>query len=565
MTHYSGWFVQNQKIFVTDWKGKSRFFCPEIQVTRRYQDIATKAYILKLKFRVSNQIESVKIARRQLAEKLLAELIDKGFSITATEHNAVTLAEILMEQEALLPIGFCHTKLGYHYIHGQRYFLSRTEMTGAVQSMYVGNQDLSMSGTLEAWLAFVQDAVHKNPLLILPLAMGASAPVATRLKFSGYTDETLLWALIGATSSGKTTCLRLACSPWGKPSGEGLIDNLTGTEKYFIASLAAREGYPNFLDETSAVTWDFSKMIYTVALSREGGRCNPDGTPKKRKIWSGAVVFTGETSLFLQSSKKGGLHARLIEFPFPWFGSDGQQAEAVGRFVSKNHGTAWVPFMQELEAIEDIDLEQRVDQAMKEIKKTIVIHEGSIETEWEQHIFSGIQERIIKKLSMLLATVDIMGEAWKLECDRATVLKYLQRTYEHNVACVDKIEEFFEDLVQHIVTHRNEFPMVTTARCDMSAHVNARGFQTSLNGKDCVWILASEFEHELHKHGLDPSGATLKELSRRGMIHHFGDRFRKKFQTGKLSPSCYCFFPNAMAENASTNHASKDKSSRKTN
>ena len=528
-------------------------------MTRRYRDIATKAHILKLKFRVSNQIESVKIARRQLAEKLLAELIDKGFSITATEHNAITLAEILMEQEALLPIGFCHTKLGYHYIQGQRYFLSQTEMTGSLQSEYVGNQNLSSRGTLDEWLSFVQAAVKKNPLLLLPLAMGASAPVATRLKLAGYTDETLLWALIGATSSGKTTCLRLACSPWGQPSGEGLLDNLTGTEKYLIASLAAREGYATFLDETSAVTWDFAKLIYTISLSREGGRCNPDGTPKNRKTWSGAVVFTGETSLFLQSSKKGGLHARLIEFPFSWFGSDGQQAEAVGRFVSKNYGTAWIPFMQALEAINDLDLEQRVDHAVKEIKKTIAIHEGAIETEWEQHVFSAIQERIIKKLSMLLATVDIMREAWKLECDRATVLDYLQRTYEHNVACVDRIEEFFEDLVQHVVTHRNEFPLVTTARCDMSAHVNARGFQTSLNGKDCVWILASEFERELLKHGLDASGATLRELNRRGIIHHFGDRFRKNFQTGKLNPICYCFFPNAMAENSSADHTSKAK------
>lgn len=543
MTYYSGWTVRNNSIFVFDFKGKGRYFCPDIQVTKKLRDVCTGAYFLEIMFYTGTQVETVTLSKKMLADKFLPELAEKGFSLAPTAENLATLSEILLEQESQLPLSQCHTKLGYQKVKNNIYYFGEDEISGALDSTYVGTQELSSSGAFCEWQAFVGKEISDNPLLALPLAMGVSAPIATRLKLAGITEETLLWALIGASSTGKTTSMKLSASTWNKPSGDGIIDNLTGTEKYFFASLASRDGYPNYFDETSAVTWEFTKAIYTVALSREGGRCNTDGTPKKRKTWSGAVIFTGETSMFHRTNGNGGLYARLIELDFSWY-SDDKQPDKISRFVSQNYGTAWLPLMYYLQSVTDAELCDQYDKAISEIRKTIAIQSGFEEDTWENKKFTGIQSRIIKKLSVLLVSVDLMLIAWNIAIDRSKVMKYILSVYEHNASRVDKIDEFYEAFIQHIARHRNEFPQVCHTGFDISSKSNAKGFQDRLKGRNCVWVLEDEFENQLIKHGLDASPNVLHELHRRDIIGYFGDRFRKNYKTGTIKPKCFCFFPD---------------------
>ena len=541
-----------------DYKGKKHYFCPRIQVIKKLRDICTGRYFLEIKFYAGSQVEVIVLERKLLGEKFLPYLLDKGFSLTATESNSITLCDILLEQENSLNIELCHTKLGYQTAKDQNYYFGKEEISGKIASTYVGDQNLSSSGAFCEWQSFVKEVLEVNPLLALPLAMGVSAPVATRLKLAGVTDETLLWALIGASSTGKTTCLKLSASAWGKPSGDGIIDNLTGTEKYFFASLSSREGYPNYFDETSAVTWEFTRAIYTVALSREGGRCNTDGTPKKRKTWSGAVVFTGETSMFHRTNGNGGLHARLIELDFSWF-PDEKQPEKISRFVAQSYGTAWLQLMNYLQSLTDIDLCEKYDSSVIEIRKAIALQSGFDDDSWETKKFTGIQIRIIKKLAILLLSVDIMLAAWDFSIDRSRVMADILSVYDHNASRIDKIDEFYDALVQYITRFRNDFPDVKKTGFDISSQNNAKGFVTTNKDKRCVWILASEFEAQLLKHGLDASPNVLKELHRRNIIERFGDRYRKSYRSGKLEPTCFCFYLDSAPADIAPKSKKKSK------
>lgn len=544
MIHYSTWYQNNQSIFVKNFKGDKLYFCSLIEVTKRLRDISTGAHLLEIKFLVGNLSESIILDRRLLAGKFLPELVANGFSIVSTDVNEHTLAEIFIDQERCVPLDACHSKLGFQECKGKTYYFGNEELSGQLNSTYIGAQPISCEGSFCKWQNFVEEFLQENPLLALPLAMGVSAPVATRLKNAGSTDETALWALIGTTSTGKTTCLKLSASAWGKPSGDGIIDNLTGTEKYFFASLASREGYPGFYDEVSAVTWDFTKAIYTVALSREGGRCNPDGTPKKRKNWSGAVIFTGETSMFHRTNGNGGLHARLVEFDFRWF-DNGEVPDKIGRFVSRNYGTAWMQYIPYLQSLDDLKLTSLFDDKVAEIKKKLALRAGFDEETWETKVFNGIQNRIIKKLALLLLSVDTMLEAWNLDLDREKVVEYILDTYDHNASRIDKIDEFRENFIQHIARHRDSFPEVVHSGFNLSAKISVRGFQDHYKQRNCVWVLASEFNEQLLNHGLDSSPNTLKELHSRGIIEHFGDRYKKIYRTGKIEPVCYCFYQDS--------------------
>lgn len=541
-----------------DLQGNSHYFSPVINVTKKFKDICTRAYFLELEFVAGSQVESIVLERKLLGEKFLPCLHEKGFSLSSTLVNEVTLAEIIMEQENSVPLEFCHTKLGFQVWQNQIYYFADNEVSGQIKSRYVGTQELSRSGAYCEWQAFVSQAIAKNSLLVLPLAMGVSAPIATRLKLTGVTDETTLYALIGASSSGKTSCLKFSASAWNRASGDGVIDNLTGTEKYFFASLASREGYPHFFDETSAVTWDFTKAIYTVALSREGGRCNTDGTPKKRKTWSGTVIFTGETSMFHRTNGNGGLYARLLEFDFPWF-SDEKQPDEICRFVSHNYGTAWQHLICYLLNITDDELCTNYDNSVAEIRKAIALKYGFDEETWTTKKFTGIQNRIIKKLALLSISIDIASISWDIPLNRSQVMEHLIVAYEHNASRVDKIDEFYEAFLQYIARHRNEFQQVKHAGFDCSAQCNAKGFQDRLHGRNCVWVLEEVFEDQLLKHGLDASTNVLRELHKRDIIGYFGDRFRKNYKTGTIKPRCFCFFPDKESAPANLTKKKKNK------
>lgn len=561
MTYFGGWRLKNNKIYVYDIQGNRQYFSPAFLVAQKFKDVSSGAYVLEIEFLVGTHVEKVTVDRRLLAEKVLPVLVDKGFSLSPTLANEVTLCEILMEQENAVNLELCHTKLGYQLINGKHYYFGNEEISGSFVSTYIGNHSVQRSGAFCEWQAFVSQTLEENVLLALPMAMGVSAPIATRLKLAGVTDETLLWALIGASSTGKTTSLKLSASVWGMPSGDGIIDNLTGTEKYFFASLASREGYPNFFDETSAVNWDFTNAIYTVGLSREGGRCNPDGTPKKRKTWSGAVIFTGETSMFYRTNGNGGLHARLVEFDCAWFANE-KQPEQVSRFVAKNYGTAWLPFMHYLQNVSNDYLMELYDSCVYELRREIALRAGFDDTTWETKKFSGICIRIIKKLAILLVATKMMLSAWQMSIDGSRILEYILDVYNHNVASVDKIDEFYEDFTQYITLHRNEFPTVTHSRWDSSTQSSAQGFQDHFKGRNCIWVLAEVFEKQLRKHGLGSSPNVLRELYRRNIIEHFGDRFKKNYKTGQLSPLCVCFYPNlAPPPSHRTSKNNKSKSS----
>ena len=564
MTYFDHYYPADCRIFVVDWEGKEKDFSPEFLVTNIFCDIKSRKRFLEIAFYANGHEETTVLERKSLAESALTELVDKGFTLANTDRNRVTLAEILMLQEEDCQLKQCHTHLGYQQISDKNYYFGTEEASGQMKSRYLGTQELSKCGKYCEWRETIEGFLSRNPLLALPLAMGVSAPIATRLKGAGVSDETLLWALIGATSTGKTTCLRLSASAWGTPSGDGIIDNLTGTEKYFFASLARHNGWPSYFDETSAVTWDFTRAIYTVALSREGGRCNPDGTPKSRKTWSGAVIFTGETSMFHRTNGNGGLHARLLEFDFAWF-EDEKMPDEIQRFVAHNHGTAWLELINCLSGVSDDDLIARYDECICIIKMTVALRSGFTNETWSEKKFTGVQIRIIKKLSVLLLSLGVMAEAWTLDLNHSVIMDGIFAAYEHNASRVDKIDEFVEGFVQYIARHRNEFPSVDSSGYDASRFFSAKGYQSRYAQKPCIWILADDFEKQLSIYGLDASAPTMRELHRRGHIAKFNDRYKKKYKTGQIEPLCVCFYPPNTQTNISTKDNNKKTSKQLTN
>lgn len=171
--------------------------------------------------------------------------------------------------------------------------------------------------------AIVEKDVLGHPNMELALAIGVSAPTASLLQEVGLFTEVPLWGIIGESSTGKTTALRLMASVFGSPKeGTGLIKDFHATDTAIFAMLQDC-GMIHLFDEATLRERDnFSSMLYSLSKGVDKLRCNSDGTLKERQSFSGSVVITGEQSLLEQSSVNLGLYARMVEVYFDHEGSD---------------------------------------------------------------------------------------------------------------------------------------------------------------------------------------------------------------------------------------------------
>ena len=208
-------------------------------------------------------------------------------------------------------------------------------------SIYNEPERVCPSGTLEDWLQFIGAQVLGHDNLELALALSVTAPVSYLLKEAGTLSDYPIWALIGDSSTGKTTSLKLIASVWGSPDeNNGLLFDLHATENAIYKLMAKNQGVPVLLDETSSVPdWSFDNFLYNLPKGHGKLRCDSKGDLRDTDHFAGAVIFTGEQSLFLQTKMNDGIFARLLEFTLPWTES-AAHAHAVEKGSRKFHGTA---------------------------------------------------------------------------------------------------------------------------------------------------------------------------------------------------------------------------------
>lgn len=528
MTYYSYHYYQNGRTFVVDLNGKAHDLCEEFAVVSVRKNVDTRESLLTVEIMQSDgSVEPVEMTREQALLNPLPDLVKVGLSVANTPVYAVTVAEIIMESEKSAPVEYVHSNLGLKDIDGELVYFGARALTSAFKSRYIDYEKLRPSGTVKEWRDGLLPFVKEKPEMLLALAMGASAPVAGLLEKAGVFNETLMWAMIGGSSRGKTTMLRLSSSTWGRCDEKGVLDSLLGTENYLIARLASHGAFPYFIDETSAQNWDFTKAIYNIAMSTERGRCNPDGTPKLTKTWSAtSVVFTGEKSLLAQSNGNGGLHARLIELDFMWT-KDGASAKQLTRFLSVQHGTAYKPFVKKLLGIDSDALVNLYDEHTERLLKIMSPR-------------NGVEERIVQKLAILSMTVEIMTQAWKIAVEQSTIDDLLTEIFRQNAPQSDKVQVWYEALKQYIASHESLFPDRQALSIPTFVKSNKQGMLDKHKGRRCVWIMSEFFEKFLDEHGLCTATSTLHDMRDRGMLAYFSDRFRKKQTIGDMEPICFC-------------------------
>ena len=271
-----------------------------------------------------------------------------GLRVIDTDGAIEIVQQILMEDIERASVILEHDKLGFAQLDDQEIFLldSPLGISGPKSASHYCFPALKPNGSLSAFTAGMERLVFRRPTLETALAIGAVAPVAHLLREEGIIDTLPIIALIGTSSSGKTTSLRASAALWARPTeGTGIIDNLFATENAFFAALERSKAFPSFIDETTAaqsvgIQWRFDQMIYLLAQGKGKNRCNASGKLRHTPEFSGCVVFTGEESLLARTSKHQGLYARILELSVDHWTDSDIHADAIRTFITRHYGAA---------------------------------------------------------------------------------------------------------------------------------------------------------------------------------------------------------------------------------
>ena len=557
MTYFDRYEIRNGTTYVYRKKPDSSEeieyeLCEDIRVVSRKKVMYEKNNPIVVDVLINNEPNAkpiVGIPRSTIVKSPIDFFADYGLNISNLNEYNVTLGEVLQDTEKSVPIQREYDKLGYIISNKKLYF--------AASSIYPENHTLCLKkgtatkskGTFESWREELLPYIEDNEYLQLALAISASAPTLKLLQYYNIIHESMMFSYIGESSSGKTLALSLGASIYGKPTiSDGIIDTMIDTENYFFSQLSVKNGVAHFVDEATLETrMDFTKKIYQVSMQHERGRLNGDGTPKEARTWVSTVIFTGERSILDMTNGNAGLTARMIEFYHKWT-HDGDSADSIYKIINSNYGTAWLPLVQGLTELKKSGLICIYNNNLNYLKAQVASGEG-------------IGNRILSKFAVILATIDVLQEAWQIKFDKEKILQILIEKH-NDVVKSDIVFETYDKLLSHIVQNGKLFPKPYKANgcCDdIFLSGNKHGIISTYNNRKCIWMIKDKFEEFIKTVPNVNLKMIRKSFKERGYIAYFDESYLRQQQVDTAKVSCYCIFLDSNDRPVKANPSKKKR------
>ena len=338
------WLASNRRMLV-DMVGNGSFndFSENFYISEVQKDLVTGEETVTITIEHAHWGDTrFTLPRGDINSKIISKMVTYGLTCVDDQPNNEIVAYILLKTEKDAKHVLVHNALGFVTDNtGEDIFLLNHPVKSSdpikLASAHVDPEKVAPYGELSQWQEDIKKVVVGNPYLELALAIGAMAPIAHILMNKKIITEVPLIALIGNSTTGKTTSLTLMSSIWFDSS---MISDFNCTQNAFFEQMAQARGLPMLIDEASAVpSWDFTNTIYNLPKGRSKLRCSSSGkivTPLK---FSGAIIFTGEKSLLEQTAKTRGLEARLLELNLPWTANK-KQANDIEKLCRSSYGVA---------------------------------------------------------------------------------------------------------------------------------------------------------------------------------------------------------------------------------
>lgn len=328
-----------------DGKGKPRalppmFLCSPLTIEALTRDMQGRGWGRLVSFTDADKIHKTTIIPARLfgtsrSDELRGALLDAGLPIIASSAKAQRQLNDYLMREAPEDRARCVTRTGWH--GGSFVLPSQTFGPANGERFYLADEGggpgaYERCGTSERWRTLVSRPCGEHRRALFAVACSFAGPLLDLVA-----AESGGFHLVGGSTSGKTTALRLAASVWGSPDAywrqwRSTDNGLEAIAEEFNDTLLA-------LDEIGqADPKIIGEVSYMLANGRGKQRARKEGGARAVKSWRVMLLSTGEvgTAGLMNAAgqkSRAGHEVRLCELPadagagFGLFDSTGGKAD----------------------------------------------------------------------------------------------------------------------------------------------------------------------------------------------------------------------------------------------
>ena len=400
------------------------------------------------------------------------------------------------------------------------------------------NVGYAISGSVEEWREQVADLCQNNSLLTFSLCT-ALAPILLR-----YFPEinTTIFHLVGRSSIGKTTALKVAASVWGNPKKYIKQWRATGNAQEGIAE--KHNDSLLILDEIGqANDKDIQQTIYMIGNEKGKSRMTVDAALKKTKSWRLLCLSSGEIGISEKIETAGervhgGVLVRCIDI-------EAQSAKGIGIFedlrgcnngnefstilterTSKYYGTAAQYFVDGIKEVDEDMIRNIFRESLCRIKSALQL----------ENIKDGATSRVLNSFALIntagvLASCDYIGalnhNSVAIDEDICNVLqRCLPNVYNQEDEETAIVEDFKDWLKRNEVyflladlINDTSVEKVRKIRTLSEPRTQIFGYRTQEGG--IYYILPNSFKKEFCKHRGEKF--VKKILAKKGMLQELNE------------------------------------------
>ena len=427
---------------------------------------------------------------------------------------------------------------GQHYVLPEKVY-GPQEKEKIILTMDGRKPSYKQQGSLQSWQDQIGCYAEGNSRLQIAILIALAAPTLTPLQ-----KENFGLHLIGNSSCGKSTALRVACSVFGSEFRSWrTTDN--SAESW---ATSCNDNLLSLDDMGQAPAESIGEISYMLGNGEGKGRANRKGVARTISTFKNCVLSTGELGIQAKLNERkqgkqfyqGGQAVRLVEIPadagkglglfetvhsFKTGGQFSDHLNASAKSLSGMVGDAWLIYLTE-----------NYDEALEKLSH----HEKAwLDTTPLEHGTDGQVNRVRNRFALMAAVGELAVEQGLLPWARGSASKACSVTFEAWLQRRGGVESHeVIDFIRRVTlflqeegSARFEFIRQPDRQAgddpeiypDMSKTIKRAGFREYKNKRWIYYIFQEVFENELLLQG--DKKILLTALEERGMLTREGTRF----------------------------------------
>lgn len=474
------------------------------------QNIDEGTYKAIIKYKSFSGIKEITMPREDYLNKNnLIKYQSKGLDIT--HENIALLTQYFNEKEREAEIKNIHTKLGFYNYEGKIIY-KLYECIG-ISSKYEGIYDVKPIGSKDEYIDMLNQEVIGNTALEFIVLVALSAVLL------GYIGEDLgldsiIFHLVGNSTTGKSTALKLAISLFGYPDVKrnGLFGTYNGTNNALIKKLTGLKGVPFALDEISmSYTQNFTNFIYGLSNGTDKDRLNKDSELKDRETWLTTILSNGEKSLISSSNKNAGVQIRVIEASNIVWTKDAKNSERINRVILQNYGHIGFEFAKYIMNIDKAELIKGFEISKDEIYKLLD----------EKLISDNMTIRRCNKFGIIIQVAYLFQDMMGVRLDIDGIKNMIVNIEKDSISNRNFRESAIDYIKQYVSKYKYKFDGGSSSSTESLGKIIQK--ETYVE----VQMNKISFEQMIKQGGYEDKNIVLRELKDAGYLNCEKDRYTR--------------------------------------